>query len=187
MQLHLAAHRSTAPSSAAGSHPAQLLPGRGKKSSLVKSAFVKHGKFLTFLLVELFKGQILIDPLFFFPSFRLLLPSSPGVDTVSSSQSFASRCRARTASIAAVNLHYLHSVPISSKTVQHSRLDCENQSSVTLNRQECNPLTPGQNTELSPCLSPPNPQPVCLRFPQPIQLQLQLQLRFPAARRPLPQ
>lgn len=62
LQLHLAAHRSTAPSSAAGSHPAQLLPGRGKKSSLVKSAFVKHGRFLTFLLVELFKGQILIDP-----------------------------------------------------------------------------------------------------------------------------
>lgn len=114
--------------------------------------------------MELFKGQILIDPPSP-PSFLLLLPSSPGVDTVSSSQSFASRCRARTASIAAVNLHYLHSVPSSSKTVQHSRLDCENQSSVALNRQECNPLTPGQNTELSPCLSPPNP---CVSdFPNP--------------------
>lgn len=114
--------------------------------------------------MELFKGQILIDPPSP-PSFLLLLPSSPGVDTVSSSQSFASRCRVRTASIAAVNLHYLHSVPSSSKTVQHSRLDCENQSSVALNRQECNPLTPGQNTELSPCLSPPNP---CVSdFPNP--------------------
>lgn len=48
-----------------------------EKSSLVKSAFVKHGRFLTFLLVELFKGQILIDPPFFSALFFYFSPAPP--------------------------------------------------------------------------------------------------------------
>lgn len=71
LQLHLVVLRSTAPSSAAGSRPALLLPGRDEG---IKSVFVYHDRFLNFLRVEPFKGHILIDSLFFY--FRTVPPVS---------------------------------------------------------------------------------------------------------------